>query len=131
MEKDLYMNSSKYFTMVLSESTLTLPCTTKVYWQFLEQVRTFMYLGSLFASERKCVNSTRYACATMYSPIIRYSHYKVSQPHGMSTTRYVPPTNNTPTTNNAPTTRYAPPQTIPLPQIMPLLQGMPHHKLRN
>ena len=53
-EKGLYLNSAKSFSMVFSKSITTPTCNINVHGNILEQVQSFIYLGSLISSDARC-----------------------------------------------------------------------------
>jgi hypothetical protein len=58
-KKGLYLNSSKSFTMVFSKAPLNPKCNITVHGNTLEQVQSFVYLGSLFTSDARCDREIR------------------------------------------------------------------------
>jgi len=58
-EKGLYLNSAKSFTMVFSKAPLNPKCNISVHKNTLEQVQSFVYLGSLFTSDARCDREIR------------------------------------------------------------------------
>ena len=57
--KGLYLNGSKSFTMVFSKSTVTPTSNFAIHSTSLEQVNSFIYLGSMFTSDGRCVQDDR------------------------------------------------------------------------
>ena len=57
--KGLYLNGSKSFTMVFSKSTVIPTCNITIHGTSLEQVNSFIYLGSMFTSDGRCVQDVR------------------------------------------------------------------------
>ena len=57
--KGLYMNGSKSFTMVFSKSTVIPTYNITIHGTSLEQVNSFIYLGSHFTSDGICVQDVR------------------------------------------------------------------------
>ena len=57
--KGLYLNGSKAFTMVFSKSTVIPTCNITIHGTSLEQVKSFIYLGSMFTSDGRCVQDGR------------------------------------------------------------------------
>ena len=53
-EKGLYLNSAKSFTMVFSKASQIPTCNINVQGKILEQVHSFVYLGSQFTSDARC-----------------------------------------------------------------------------
>ena len=53
-EKGLYLNSAKSFTMVFSKASQIPTCKINVNGKILEQVHSFVYLGSQFTSDARC-----------------------------------------------------------------------------
>ena len=53
-EKGLHLNSAKSFSMVFSKSITTSTCHIDAHGNILEQVQSFIYLGSLFSSDAIC-----------------------------------------------------------------------------
>ena len=51
--KELYLNSTKSFTMVFSKAKVNPACSVSVHGNVLGQVQSFVYLGSLFTSDAK------------------------------------------------------------------------------
>ena len=58
-KKGLYLNGSKSFTMVFTKSTVIPTCNITVHGISLEQVNKFIYLGSMFTSDGRCVQDVR------------------------------------------------------------------------
>ncbi len=58
-KKGLYLNSSKSFTMVFSKSPINPKCNITVHGNPLEQVQSFIYLGSMFTSDARCEKEIR------------------------------------------------------------------------
>ena len=52
-EKDMYLNSAKSFTMVFSKASQIPTCNINVHGKILEQVHSFVYLGSQFTSDAR------------------------------------------------------------------------------
>ena len=52
--KGFYLNGSKSFTMVFSKSTVIPTCNIMIHGSSLEQVNSFIYLGSMFTSDGRC-----------------------------------------------------------------------------
>jgi uncharacterized membrane-anchored protein YhcB (DUF1043 family) len=57
--KGLFLNNAKSFTMVFSKATVNPKCTITVHGNTLEQVQSFVYLGSLFTSDARCEKEIR------------------------------------------------------------------------
>ena len=57
--KGLFLNSAKSFTMVFTKSKVRPTCKITVHGNTLDQVDRFVYLGSLFTSERRCEQDVR------------------------------------------------------------------------
>ena len=57
--KGWYLNGSKSFTIVFSKSTVTPTCNITIHGTSLEQVTSFIYLGSMFTSDGRCVKVVR------------------------------------------------------------------------
>ena len=53
-EKGLYLNSAKSFTMLFSKASQIPTCNINVHGKILEQVHSFVYLGSQFTSDARC-----------------------------------------------------------------------------
>ena len=53
-EKSLYLNSTKSFTMVFSKASQIPTCNINVHGKILEQMHSFVYLGSQFTSDARC-----------------------------------------------------------------------------
>ena len=53
-EKGLHLNCAKSFSMVFSKSITTPTCHIDVHGNILEQVQSFIYLGSLLSSDARC-----------------------------------------------------------------------------
>ena len=58
-EKGLYLNSTKSFTMVFSKASQIPTCNINVHGKILEQVHSFVYLGSQFTSDARCEKEIR------------------------------------------------------------------------
>ena len=58
-EKGLYLNSAKSFTMVISKASQIPTCNINVHDKILEQVHSFVYLGSPFTSDARCEKEIR------------------------------------------------------------------------
>ena len=58
-EKGLYLNSAKSFVMVFSKASQIPSCNINVHGKILEQVHSFIYLGSLFTSVARCEKEIR------------------------------------------------------------------------
>ena len=58
-EKGLYLNSAKSFTMVFSKASQIPTCNINVHGKILEQVHSFVYLGSQFTSNARCEKKIR------------------------------------------------------------------------
>ena len=58
-EKGLYLNSAKSFTMVFSKASQIPTCNINVHGKILEQVHSFVYLGSQFISDARCETEIR------------------------------------------------------------------------
>ena len=58
-EKGLYLNSAKSFTMVFSKTSQIPTCNINVHGKILEQVHSFVYLGSQFTSDARCEKEIR------------------------------------------------------------------------
>ena len=58
-EKVLYLNSAKSFAMVFSKSSQIPTCNINVHGRILEQVHSFVDLGSKFTSEARCEKEIR------------------------------------------------------------------------
>ena len=58
-EKCLYLNSAKSFTMVFSKTSQIPTCNINVHGKILEQVHSFVYLGSQFTSDARCEKEIR------------------------------------------------------------------------
>ena len=54
--KGLYLNESKCFTMVFSKSTVIPTCNITIHGTSLEQVNSFIYLGSILTSDGRYVH---------------------------------------------------------------------------
>ena len=57
--KGLYLNGSKSFTIVFLKSTVIPTCSTTIHGTSLEQIKSFIYLGSMFTSDGRCVQDVR------------------------------------------------------------------------
>ena len=59
--KGMYLNGFKSFTMVFSKSTVIPTCNITIHGTSLEveQVNIFIYLGSMFTSDGRCVQDVR------------------------------------------------------------------------
>ena len=57
--KGLHLNGSKSFTMVFSKSTVIPICNITIHGTNLEQVNSFIYLGSMFTSDGRGVQDVR------------------------------------------------------------------------
>ena len=57
--KGLYLNGSTSFTMVFSKCTVIPTCNITIHGISLEQVNSFIYLGSMFTSDGRCVQGVR------------------------------------------------------------------------
>ena len=57
--KGLHLNNAKSFSMVFSKSITTPTCHIDVHGNILEQVQSFIYLGSLFSSDARCEKEIR------------------------------------------------------------------------
>ena len=57
--KGLYLNSAKSFTMVFSKASQIPTCNINVHGKTLEQVHSFVYLGSQFTSDARCEKEIR------------------------------------------------------------------------
>ena len=57
--KGLYLNGSKSFTMVFSESTVIPTCNITIHGTSLEQVNSFIYLGSMFTLDGRYMQYVR------------------------------------------------------------------------
>ena len=66
-EKGLHLNSAKSFSLVFSKSITTLTCHIHVHGNILEQVKSFIYLGSLFSSDARCEKEIRRRIGTAKS----------------------------------------------------------------
>ena len=53
--KGLYLNGSKTFIMVFSKSKVIPTCNITIYGTSLEQVKSFIYMGTMFTSDGRCV----------------------------------------------------------------------------
>ena len=58
-EKGLYLNSAKSFTMVFSKASQIPTCNINIHGKILEQVHSFVYLGSQFTSDARCEKEIR------------------------------------------------------------------------
>ena len=58
-EKGLHLNSAKSFSMVFSKSITAPTCHIDVHRNILEQVQSFIYVGSLFSSDARCEKELR------------------------------------------------------------------------
>ena len=58
-EKGLYLNSAKLFAMVFSKASQIPTCNINVHGKILEQVQSFVYLGSQFTSDARCEKEIR------------------------------------------------------------------------
>ena len=58
-EKGVHLNIAKFFSMVFSKSITTPTCHIDVHGNILEQVQSFIYLGSLFSSVARCEKEIR------------------------------------------------------------------------
>ena len=58
-EKGLYFNSAKSFAMVFSKASQIPTCNINVHGKILEQVHSFVYLGSQFTSDARCEKEIR------------------------------------------------------------------------
>ena len=58
-EEGLHLNSAKSFSIVFSISITTPACHIDVHGNILEQVQSFIYLGSLFSSNARCEKEIR------------------------------------------------------------------------
>ena len=58
-EKGLYLNSANSFTMVYSKASQIPTCNINVHGKILEQVYSFVYLGSQFTSDARCEKEIR------------------------------------------------------------------------
>ena len=53
-QKGLFFNIAKSYTMVFSKSSSIPTCQIKVHGKPLEQVNSFVYIGSVFTSDGRC-----------------------------------------------------------------------------
>ena len=53
-EKGLYLNNAKSFAMVFSKASQIHTCNINVHGKILEQIHSFVYLGSQFTSDARC-----------------------------------------------------------------------------
>ena len=53
-EKGVHLNSANSFSMVFSKSVTTLTCHIDVHGNIMEQIQSFIYLGSLFSLDLRC-----------------------------------------------------------------------------
>ena len=53
-ENGLYLNSAKSFAIMFSRASQIPTCNINVHGKMLEQVHSFVYLGSQFTSDAKC-----------------------------------------------------------------------------
>ena len=53
-KRALHLNNAKSFSMVFSKSITTPTCHIHVHGNTLEQVQSFIYLGSLFSLDARC-----------------------------------------------------------------------------
>ena len=58
-EKGLYLNSAKSLAMVFSKASQIPTCNINVHGKILEQVHSFVYLGSQFTSDARCEKEIR------------------------------------------------------------------------
>ena len=58
-EKGLYLNSAKSFAMVFSKASQIPIYKINVHGKILEQVHSFVYLGSMFTSDARCEKELR------------------------------------------------------------------------
>ena len=58
-EKRLHLNNTKSVSIVFSKSITTPTCHIDVHGNILDQVQSFIYLGSLFSSDARCENEIR------------------------------------------------------------------------
>ena len=58
-EKCLYLNSAKSFAKVFSNASQIPTCNINVHGKILEQVHSFVYLGSQFTSDARCEKEIR------------------------------------------------------------------------
>ena len=58
-EKGLHLNSPMSFLMMFSQSITIPTCHIDVHGNILEQVQSFIYLGSLFSSDARCEKEIR------------------------------------------------------------------------
>ena len=58
-EKGLYLNSAKSFAMVYSNASQIPIYQINVHDKILEQVHSFVYLGSMFTSDARCEKKIR------------------------------------------------------------------------
>ena len=58
-EKGLYLNSARSFAMVFSKASQIPTCNINVHGKILEQVHSFVYLGSQFTSDARCEKKIR------------------------------------------------------------------------
>ena len=58
-EKGLYLNSAKSFAMVFSKDSQIPTCNINVHGKIMEQVHSFVYLGSQFTSDARCKKEIR------------------------------------------------------------------------
>ena len=61
-EKGLYLNSAKSFTMVFSKALQIPTCNINVHGKILEQVHSFVYLGSNFTSDANLKHGSTEEC---------------------------------------------------------------------
>ena len=58
-EKGLYLNNAKSFAMVFSKASQIPTCDINVHGRILEEVHSFVYLGSQFTSDARCKKEIR------------------------------------------------------------------------
>ena len=66
-EEELQLNGSKSFTMSFSKSTVIPTCNITIHSTSLEQVNSFISLGSMFTSDGRCVQDVRWRICTAKS----------------------------------------------------------------
>ena len=58
-QKGLFLRIANSYTMVFSKSSAIPTCQIKVHGKLLEQVNSFVYLGSVFTSDGRCENEVK------------------------------------------------------------------------
>ena len=78
-KKGLYLNSAKSFTMVFSKTSQIPTCNINVHGKILEQVYSYVYLGSQFISDVRCEKEIRRRIGIAKSAFISMSKVLTSR----------------------------------------------------